>query len=125
MLILPDYIEVVLLGLFASVISIIITKKFGKIEELSQIKVDQHKINQMIKEARKSKDYQKVKDLSEQALQKSGDHFKVNIKPMVISFFIYIAILAVIWIFYAGWFLLYFVAVVGFNFLLKKVSKTL
>ena len=53
MLILPDYIEIVLIGLFASVMSLLITKKFGKMEELSQIKVDQYKINQKIKEARK------------------------------------------------------------------------
>lgn len=125
MLILPDYIEVVLIGLFTSILSILITKKFGKMEQLNEIKIDQFKINKQIKEARKKGDHKAMKELSGQALQKSGQHFNANIKPMLISLFVYVAVLVIIWIYYAGWFLLYFVTVIVANFLLKKVAKTL
>ncbi len=121
--ILVDYIEVIFLGLFASIISLLINKNFGSTEQLSQIKVDQHRINQLIKEARKSGDNQKMKELSEQAVKKSEQHFNVNIKPMVISFFVYVAFLIVIWFYYLGWFLLYFVTVIMANYLLKKCQK--
>lgn len=119
MLILPDYVEVIMLALIASFISNAIYSIFKKSPFINREELKE--INELIREARDNGDTKRMNKLSEQYMLASRELFKVNIKPMIFSFITFIVAIIIIWTFFTGWFWLYFVFVIIFTYLLKKM----
>lgn len=117
----PAYVEVIIISLIASFLSVMITKFLGHAEERKILKEDMTSLNERIREARDKGDVRRMNKLSEQYMLMTKEQFSVNIKPMILSFITFIGAMVLIWTYYTGWFLLYFGVVIASTFLFRKV----
>jgi uncharacterized membrane protein (DUF106 family) len=134
----PDYMEVLIVSILLSVVSVLISKIATNQGAIRSMKAEMKSLNERIKKAQKEGNQKLMNALSGDLMKLSGKQFQMNMKPMFISLFIF---LGIFWFFGAyygemvvsspinipflgnqlGWFHWYFMIVLPGSFMFRKL----
>ena len=134
----PEYIEVLMISVGLSLLSVLITKFATNQGAVRELKGEMKSINERIKKAQKSGNNKEASELSGQLMKISGRQFQMNMKPMMITMVIFLGVFWFFGSFYGemvvpcpinipfvgsqlGWFHWYFLIVLPGSFLWRKL----
>ena len=135
---LPGYFEVLLISVAASFVSVLIYKYVGDQKAVKNVKAEMAALNARIKKAQKAGNTAEVSKLSGQLMKISGKQFQYNMKPMMVSMVMFIALFWFFGQYYSDlivplpitipfvgneltWFGWYFIIVMPSSFLFRKL----
>ena len=135
---LPGYMEVLLISVLLSLVSVIITRTFSDQSAVKGLKAEMKGLNARIKKAQKAGNQSEVSRLSSELMKQSGKQFQMNMKPMVISMVIFLAVFWFFGMFYTelivaspfnipfvgkefGWYVWYFLIILPGSFMWRKL----
>lgn len=134
----PGYMEVLIISVMLSLVSVIITKLFSDQSAVRGLKAEMKSLNDRIKKAQKAGNQSEVSRLSSELMKISGKQFQMNMKPMLISMVIFLGVFWFFGMFYEelvvaspfdipfignelGWFWWYFLIVLPGSFMWRKL----
>lgn len=134
----PLYIEVLMISIAMSLISVMITKFFGDQNAVKALKADMKALNARVKKAQKAGDTAEMNKRSGELMKLSGKQFQLNMRPMFISMGFFIGVLWLFGNYYTemvvaspidipfvgsslGWFHWYFLIVISTSFMFRKL----
>ncbi len=135
---LPDYIEVLMISVALSMASVMISKLATNQGAIRGMKADMKSLNERIKKAQKGGNQKEVSALSGELMKLSGKQFQMNMKPMMLSMFVFIGVFMFFGAYYGemsifspidipflgselGWFHWYFLIVLPGSFMFRKL----
>jgi uncharacterized membrane protein (DUF106 family) len=135
---LPGYIEVLLISLAASAISVIISKYLSDQGAIKNLKTEMKALNEKVKKAQKEGNTSEMNRYSSELMKTSGKQFQYTMKPMVVSMVMFIGLLMFLGSAYVdlvvpspinipfvgnqlGWFHWYILIVIPMSFVFRKL----
>lgn len=135
---LPGYIEILLVSVGISLLSVLISKFATDQKAIKNLKKEMKEINARVKKAQKSGDTKEMNRLSGDMMKLSSRQLHMNMKPMMISLIFFMGVLWFLGAYYTdivipspvnipfvgnqlGWFYWYIIIVFPGSFLFRKL----